>query len=168
MGPLGSARYRDYADDINASGSHLLTLVNDILDVAKLGTSHIELVDETVDCAVVTADCLRLVKQQARNSGVELQCALAPDLPPLRADALRFRQILLNLLSNAVKFTPAEGRVTIAAGSSRPAPLFCASPTPASASLRTRSQRSCCRSIRLAIPRRAAAAPAWDCRWRRR
>ena len=115
MGPLGSARYRDYADDINASGSHLLTLVNDILDVAKLGTSHIELVDETVDCAVVTADCLRLVKQQARNSGVELQCALAPDLPLLRADALRFRQILLNLLSNAVKFTPADGRVTIAA-----------------------------------------------------
>jgi signal transduction histidine kinase len=113
MGPLGCAAYREYADDINASGSHLLTLVNDILDVAKLGTSHIELVDETVDCAAVTADCLRLVKQQARNSGVELQCALSPELPRLRADALRFRQILLNLLANAVKFTPPGGRVTL-------------------------------------------------------
>jgi two-component system, cell cycle sensor histidine kinase PleC len=115
MGPLGAPEYREYADDINASGSHLLTLVNNILDVAKLGTSPIELADESVDCAALTADCLRLVKQQARNGGVMLHAALPTDLPPIRGDALRLKQIVLNLLSNAVKFTPAGGRVTIAA-----------------------------------------------------
>jgi nitrogen-specific signal transduction histidine kinase len=115
MGPLGTAEYREYADDINASGSHLLTLVNDILDIAKLGTGPIALADDSVDCAALTADCLRLVKQQARNGGVTLHAALPADLPRIRADALRLKQIVLNLLSNAVKFTPAGGRVTVAA-----------------------------------------------------
>jgi signal transduction histidine kinase len=115
MGPLGTVEYREYADDINASGSHLLTLVNDILDIAKLGTGPIALADDSVDCAALTADCLRLVKQQARNGGVTLHAALPADLPRIRADALRLKQIVLNLLSNAVKFTPAGGRVTVAA-----------------------------------------------------
>ncbi len=113
MGPLGAPEYREYADDINASGSHLLTLVNDILDVAKLGTSPIELADDSVDCAALTADCLRLVKQQARNGGVTLHAAVPAGLPRIRGDALRLKQIVLNLLSNAVRFTPAGGRVTV-------------------------------------------------------
>jgi signal transduction histidine kinase len=115
MGPLGVPEYREYADDINASGSHLLTLVNDILDVAKLGTGPIALAEDSVDCAALTADCLRLVKQQARTGGVALHAALPTDLPRIRGDALRLKQIVLNLLSNAVKFTPAGGRVTVGA-----------------------------------------------------
>jgi len=115
FGALGDARYRDYARDIRDSGLHLLNLINDVLDVAKIEFGKVELADETVDFAAVVDSCVRLMRERAETAGVKLRAALAPDLPGLRGDSRRLKQILINLLSNAVKFTPAGGSVTIGA-----------------------------------------------------
>jgi signal transduction histidine kinase len=115
FGPLSDARYADYARDIRDSGLHLLTLINDVLDIAKVEFGKVELLEETVDIADVVESCLRLVRERALTAGVQLDQTLAPTLPYLMGDARRLKQILLNLLSNSVKFTPAGGRVTVGA-----------------------------------------------------
>ncbi len=115
FGPL-EGRYRQYATDINASGAHLLAVINDILDMSRIEAGRIDLHEEEIDLALATEACLRLVGDQARNDGVALAVEIDPLLPHLRADGRLVRQMLLNLLSNAIKFTPAGGRVTIDAG----------------------------------------------------
>ena len=115
FGPLSDARYADYARDIRDSGLHLLTLINDVLDIAKVEFGKVELVEETVDIVAVIESCLRLVRERAQTAGVQLTQALPPDLPHLLGDGRRLKQILLNLLSNSVKFTPSGGRVTVSA-----------------------------------------------------
>jgi signal transduction histidine kinase len=115
FGAIGSARYRDYAEDIHSSGSHLLGLINDILDLSKVEAGELKLRNQIVTvCDVLTA-CQRLVKDRAEKSGVTLSISCAEDLPKLRADELKLKQIFLNLLSNAIKFTPAVGRVSVTA-----------------------------------------------------
>jgi two-component system cell cycle sensor histidine kinase PleC len=113
-GPLG-AKQADYVTDIHGAGQHLLSVINDILDLSKAEAGRMTLAEDTIDVADLARGCLRLVEPRARESGVVLVADIAPDLPPLRADALRLRQILLNLVSNAVKFTSAGGSVTIQA-----------------------------------------------------
>jgi PAS domain S-box-containing protein len=113
FGPVGDARYADYARDIRDSGLHLLTLINDVLDIAKVEFGKVELLEETVDIVAVIESCLRLVRERAQTAGVQLTQALPPGLPYLRGDGRRLKQILLNLLSNSVKFTPAGGRITV-------------------------------------------------------
>ncbi len=115
FGPLGDARYRDYAHDIRDSGNHLLNLINDVLDVAKIEFGRIELIEESVSLGEVIDSCVRLVRERADAAGVALVTDVPPDLPELRADTRRMKQVLINLLSNAVKFTPSGGRVTISA-----------------------------------------------------
>jgi signal transduction histidine kinase len=115
FGPLPDARYADYARDIRDSGLHLLTLINDVLDIAKVEFGKVELLEETVDVVAVVESCLRLVRERAQAAGIQLVQALPPGLPYLLGDARRLKQILLNLLSNAVKFTPSGGRVTVSA-----------------------------------------------------
>jgi signal transduction histidine kinase len=115
-GPV-DARYRSYADDIHAAGQHLLDLINDILDLSKIEVGRMALRDELVDIADVVRKCGRLVQASAREKGQGLEWELPPDLPYLRADELRLKQILLNLLSNAIKFTPPGGCIRIAAAS---------------------------------------------------
>src|SRR6185312_4917121 len=115
FGPLNDARYADYARDIRDSGLHLLTLINDVLDIAKVEFGKVELLEETVDIVAVIESCLRLVRERAQTAGVHLTQALPPDLPHLLGDGRRLKQILLNLLSNSVKFTPSGGRVTVSA-----------------------------------------------------
>ncbi len=112
FGPVGSLRYRDYAKDINDSGQHLLQLINDMLDIAKIEAGRFDLNEEAVDVATVVGSCLTLVNEHAQNAGPTLETEIADGLPPLRADARKHKQILLNLLSNAVKFTAAGGTVT--------------------------------------------------------
>jgi signal transduction histidine kinase len=116
--PLGE-RYRDYARDIHHSGRHLLKLINNVLDLAKIETGRFDLREEKVDVAGLVATCLPIIDQLAKNGGVDLRVSLIPDLPFIWADELRLKQIVLNLLGNAVKFTPSGGRVTIAAAHSR-------------------------------------------------
>jgi len=115
FGPLGDVRYRDYVHDIRDSGNHLLNLINDVLDVAKIEFGRIELIEESVPLGEVIDACARLVRDRAEAAGVTLATELPADLPALRADVRRMKQILINLLSNAVKFTPSGGQVTIAA-----------------------------------------------------
>ncbi|MGH6960277.1 MAG: PAS domain-containing sensor histidine kinase, partial [Dongiaceae bacterium] len=115
-GPMGNPRYEAYAKDINASGVHLLALINDILDLSKAEAGKVELLEEPVDIADVVEGSLNLVATKAQQGGVALISAVAPGLPPLRADERKLRQILLNLIANAVKFTPEGGCVRISAG----------------------------------------------------
>ncbi len=115
FGPIGSARYVEYAGDIHASGRHLLELINDILDLSKAEAGRIELRDDEVDFADLVERCLRMVRGRATKAGVALEARL-PEIPvTLKADALRLKQVLLNLLTNAIKFTPEGGRVVLAA-----------------------------------------------------
>jgi signal transduction histidine kinase len=115
FGPLGDERYPDYARSIHASGRHLLQLINDILDFTRLDAGRLELHDEEIDLSDLVADTLRMIELEAARAGIALEIALDDDLPLLRADARRVRQVLLNLLSNAVKFTPRGGAVRLTA-----------------------------------------------------
>ncbi len=118
-GPIGQSHYVEYARDIHGSGTHLLSLINDILDLSKAEAGKLELREEEVDLADLAAECLRLVRGRADGDAADLRNLVPADLPPLRADRRMLKQILLNLLSNALKFTPAEGRIVIEAGIDR-------------------------------------------------
>ncbi len=113
FGALGNANYAEYVRDIHESGKHLLSVINDILDVSKAEAGKIELRDEEVDVSQVVQDSIRYVRERASAVGVRLSNEFAPGLPAVRADPLRLKQIVLNLLSNAVKFTPSGGHVNV-------------------------------------------------------
>jgi PAS domain S-box-containing protein len=115
FGAVGQPRYLDYARDIYESGTHLLALINDILDVSKAEAGRIELLEGRVDVGELIDSCLRLVHARADEAKIELVATLSEELPALHADGLRLKQVLLNLMSNAIKFTPAGGRVTLKA-----------------------------------------------------
>jgi signal transduction histidine kinase len=115
LGPLGNARYRDYAHDIKNSGEHLLALINDVLDLSKLDMGRLGLNEETFSLASVAEEAMRMMSTRAAQSGLDLRADVAADLPMLQGDVLRVRQVLINLLSNAVKFTPREGTVELVA-----------------------------------------------------
>jgi len=112
FGPL-SERYLDYVGDIYNSGTHLLALINDVLNLSKLEAGKLSLQEKAVDIASAVADCISLVETQARQSNIRLSVSLDRNVPLVRADERRLRQILINLLSNAVKFTPKGGHVGI-------------------------------------------------------
>jgi PAS domain S-box-containing protein len=114
FGPV-APKYAEYARDIHRSGSHLLEIINDILDLSKLEAGKLDLHESEVATGQVIEDCLTLLRNKAVEGDVTLVNAVGRDLPPLRADARAVKQVLLNFLSNAVKFTPEGGKVTIAA-----------------------------------------------------
>jgi two-component system, cell cycle sensor histidine kinase PleC len=113
LGPMATQKYIDYANDIAASAEHLLGIINDILDVSKLEAGKLELLEEDMDIARATGDLMRLVEQKARAAEVRVVTHLPPELPRLRADSRKFKQILLNLLGNAIKFSQPGGEVEI-------------------------------------------------------
>jgi PAS domain S-box-containing protein len=115
FGPIGHENYHDYIQNIHESGNHLLTIINDILDVSKAEAGMIDLYEEEVDLREVIASGLRLIGPRARENNVDLQTDYAEPLSLVTADARRLKQILINLLSNAVKFTPSGGSVTVEA-----------------------------------------------------
>ncbi|MBX3482478.1 MAG: PAS domain-containing protein [Phenylobacterium sp.] len=114
FGPLGDARYRDYSKDILSSGQHLLALINDILDMAKIEAGKLNLRFEPICVEEIAEDAIRLVRNRAESAGLSLVLDFV-DLPDVEADHRAVKQILLNLLSNAIKFTPRGGKVTVAA-----------------------------------------------------
>ncbi len=116
LGPLGQPRYREYANDVHGAGKHLLALINDILDLSKAAAGKFELHIEEIAPADIVNECLRLTRGKAHEGGLRLTSDLAPGLPNLLVDRLRFKQALLNLCSNAIKFTPPGGEVHVAAG----------------------------------------------------
>ena len=116
LGTIGNPKYLEYLTDINASGRHLLDLIRDILDVSKIEAGALDLVDEPVDLRKVVESSIIMVSERALRAGVAVYTDIPDDLPWLKGDELRIKQILLNLLGNAVKFTPADGEVTVSAG----------------------------------------------------
>ena len=108
-------RRREYARLINDSGTHLLSVVNGILDMSKMDTGDFEISPEPFTPAQVIRGCCDLLALKAREQGVELTMQLAPELPEIVADKRAFKQIMINLVSNAVKFTDRGGRVTVGA-----------------------------------------------------
>ncbi len=111
-GPVSPPRYGAYIEDIHRSGLHLLNLINNLLDLAKIESGRHELQESDIDLDAVSTGALRLVQMQARQSGIVLLTEIEPRLK-LRADERAVTQILTNLLSNAVKFTESGGEVTI-------------------------------------------------------
>ena len=113
FGPVGNARYSEYADNILGAGRHLLELVNDILDIARIEAGQIDLREDTLDLVTCVRHSLAIVEPMAVDCGLTLHADIAPDFPPFWGDETKLRQIMLNLLSNAAKFTPSGGRVTM-------------------------------------------------------
>ncbi|HMO47029.1 MAG TPA: GAF domain-containing protein [Rubrivivax sp.] len=105
----------DYLKDIHSSGRHLLSLINDILDLSKIEAGRMELDVDSFDVPAAIGNALTLVRERALRHGIALQLQVAPAVGEIRADERKFKQILLNLLTNAVKFTPDGGRVDVRA-----------------------------------------------------
>jgi len=113
MGPDQVARYCDYARDIHASGGHLLSLINDLLDIAKIESGKMEIDPKPLDLQALVGGVAKLMAARTDAKGQILVTEIAPDLPWLLADERACRQILLNLISNASKFTPEGGRISV-------------------------------------------------------
>jgi signal transduction histidine kinase len=116
-GPLG-VQYAAYSQDIHHSGCHLLNIINDILDLSKAEAGKLDLNDDDTDARQVIVATCRLIRPRAADAGLELHEKLPLDLPILRCDERKLKQMMLNLLSNAVKFTPPGGQVTVEATTS--------------------------------------------------
>ena len=110
-----NAKQAEYVDDVLSSGQHLLTLINDILDLAKVEAGRMELQPTTFDLPEVLETAVSMVRERATSQRLRLTMAVDPSVGMLEADERKVKQILFNLLTNAVKFTPAGGQVTLAA-----------------------------------------------------
>ena len=115
FGPVGSDRYREYATLIRMSGAHLLEIISDILDLAKVEADRVVLDESEVDVPALLRVCTTLVAGRAEQAGIRVAITAPSDLPALTGDELRLKQIVLNLLSNAVKFSPAGSEVRLSA-----------------------------------------------------
>jgi len=108
-------RQLKYSNNILNSGRHLLQLINDILDLAKVEAGRVELMLETFNVAKALSEAQSIVKTLANKKRISLDFYASPDLPPLLADEAKFKQVMYNLLSNAIKFTPEGGKVLVTA-----------------------------------------------------
>jgi two-component system cell cycle sensor histidine kinase PleC len=113
LGPIGLPQYKEYAADIHSSGQHLLTLINELLDLSRIEAGKYELNEEAVSLVEIAGDCRRMMEIRARSKGIELSFSFAENLPKLWGDERAIRQVVLNLLSNAIKFTPQSGKVLL-------------------------------------------------------
>ncbi len=107
----------EYVSDIHSSGAHLLSLINDILDLSKVEAGRMELDVAPFSVPMAIDNALTLIKERAGRHGITLECSIDPAVGDIHADERKMKQILLNLLSNAVKFTPDGGRISVAANS---------------------------------------------------
>jgi signal transduction histidine kinase len=115
LGPLSNVRYLEYSNDIHASGLHLLSIINDVLDMSKIEAGKLDIHEEEIAVAPLLASSLRMVRERARKQQIELVSKLADPDHGIFADDRAIKQCLLNLLSNAVKFSPPAGTVTLEA-----------------------------------------------------
>jgi two-component system cell cycle sensor histidine kinase PleC len=113
FGPLGHEKYKGYAGDILKSGQHLLSLINDILDMAKIEAGKLTLHYEQVSLKEIVDDATRLMRGKIEEAGLKLVVDAA-ELPEIEADHRGLKQVVLNLISNAVKFTPEGGDIIVA------------------------------------------------------
>src|SRR5664279_5612159 len=113
---LDAARRKEYAQLINDSGQHLLSVVNGILDMSKMETGNFEISPEPFAPRAALINCCSLLALKARENGIELATRVPEDLPDMTGDPRAFKQVVLNLVSNAIKFTERGGKVTASAG----------------------------------------------------
>lgn len=116
LGPLENSTYRDYANDIHSSGRHLLSLINEILDLSRIEAGRYRLNEEPISLGAIVEDCCRLMEMKARGKDISFRIDVEPTLLKLFADERAVRQITLNLLSNAIKFSPTGNSVHIRVG----------------------------------------------------
>jgi two-component system cell cycle sensor histidine kinase PleC len=110
------ASYKEYSNDIHASGKHLLMLINEILDLSRIEAGRFDLKEEAVVLPHLVEDCRHLLGLRAKKRQITIEKAVEPDLPRIWADDRAIRQVILNLLSNAIKFTPRGGTIKIRIG----------------------------------------------------
>jgi PAS domain S-box-containing protein len=113
FGPVGNERYKEYLKDVHASGAHVISLVNDLLDLAKVEAGRLELSFTSVSLNDLVSSCFMLLQPQATRDRIVMRTSFAAKLPPVVADERSVRQIVLNLVSNAIKFTDAGGQVIV-------------------------------------------------------
>jgi len=112
LGPIPEG-YREYGTIVRTSGQHLLSIINDILDVAKLNSGKTKLCFEPIDINQIITEAVAMISKRAEDARIRIKTDLDPRCPTIEADALRIRQVLLNVLTNAVKFTLAGGHITV-------------------------------------------------------
>ena len=113
FGPIGNERYRDYLKDIHASGAHVTSLADDLLDLSKIEAGKLELAFAAVDANSVIRECVSLMQPQAARERVIMRVSLHDRLPRVMVDERSLKQIMLNLMSNAVKFNEPGGQVIV-------------------------------------------------------
>ncbi len=114
-GPIENEKYAQYTQDIYYAGQQLLEIISDIIDLSRAESGKIKLKERNIDVREVLEQVSRLVQDKVTKAGQDLQCQLPLDLPWMRADSLRMKQILVNLLSNAIKFTHEGGEISLTA-----------------------------------------------------
>ncbi len=115
FGPLANERYKGYVNDIHASSGHLLSLINDLLDLSKVEAGKLELDFTSVNLSEIIQQCIGIMQAEANRERIIIRTSVAPKLPPVVADQRSMRQIILNLVSNAIKFTDPGGQVIVSA-----------------------------------------------------
>lgn len=110
-----SDQRRQFVDTVLQESTRLTTMINDFLELARLQSGRARLLHEPVDLGVLTRDCVAVIMPQAQKKSIQLACRTPADLPAVKGDPGRLKQVLMNLLSNAIKYTAAEGRVDIEA-----------------------------------------------------
>jgi PAS domain S-box-containing protein len=113
FGPIGNERYRQYLKDIHTSGGHLVSLLNDLLDLSKIEAGKLDLSFTRVDLTALLQQCVAIMQPQANRERIIIRTSLSPNLPGVVVDERSIRQIVLNLLSNSIKFTRAGGQVIV-------------------------------------------------------
>ena len=119
FGPVGSPRYAEYAGDIHSSGAHLLSLINDLLDIAKIEAGRMEIAPRPLEPQKTIEAALKIASARARERRQELVIDVEATAPVLFADERALKQVLINLVSNAVKFTPEGGRIYVVGSRAR-------------------------------------------------
>ncbi|MDH3515067.1 MAG: HAMP domain-containing histidine kinase, partial [Gammaproteobacteria bacterium] len=113
LGPLGTSRYKNYAEDIYSSGTHLLNIIGDMLDLATAEAGKLSFVECEVDVCKIVDDSLRMFQVPDISHGLRISASLPPDSVIVLADPGRLRQVIINLVSNGVKFTERGGDVSV-------------------------------------------------------
>ncbi|NMM44977.1 PAS domain-containing protein [Rhodospirillaceae bacterium KN72] len=113
FGPVGNRQYADYSATINMAGRHLLQIIADIIDMSKVESGQVQLDESICEIPELVESCWKIISGRASEGEIALSRSLQNDLPRLRGDAIRIKQILINLLSNSIKFTPEGGRVDL-------------------------------------------------------
>jgi PAS domain S-box-containing protein len=113
FGPVGNERYREYVKDIHAAGTHLVALLNDLVDLSRIETGTAELNFANISLNALTQQCVGIMQPQANKARIIIRTALTPALPHVVADERSMRQIVLNLLSNSIRLTGPGGQVIV-------------------------------------------------------